>query len=271
MDEKIERRRSLPISELIHCRGTDVERSHTPEGRARAARPSGDPPDPYGVVVDSVKVSVLLYAPVRSASVDLTSWLYSMVTASLDTGPFHVSRFSGEALEPTLLYAVPVLAALRARACSGSGRMNEPLTRWPVPTEDGSATLSNASPAVEVTVAGVDAKYVFVTPGVKAPNAPGAPRESESFAGTLPPTVPSPEVALIGTSNAWTSFCALTNEIRIDGLPLDSRAAAAAESGSESDLLPGVIVNACWARMPPIMSGAHGGVEPSAALQAERP
>src|SRR3954451_13203565 len=120
-----------------------------------------------------------MYAPVRSASVDLTSWLYSIVTASLDTGAFHVSRFSGEADEPTLLYAVPVLAALRARACSGSARMNVPLTRWPVPTDDGSATLSKASPAVDVTVAVEDAKYVFVMPGVKAPNVAAGPSTSE--------------------------------------------------------------------------------------------
>jgi len=38
------------------------------------------------VVVDNVNVSVLLYEPVRSASVDLTSWLYSIVTASFETG-----------------------------------------------------------------------------------------------------------------------------------------------------------------------------------------
>src|SRR3954451_21058376 len=110
-----------------------------------------------------------MYAPVRSASVDLTSWLYSMVTASLDTGAFHVSRFSGEALEPTLLKAVPVLAALRARACSGCGRTKLPLTRWPVPTLLGSLTLRSASPAVEMTLAVVEARYVLVTPGVNAP------------------------------------------------------------------------------------------------------
>ena len=64
---------------------------------------------------------------------------------------------SGEAEEPTLLYAVPVLAALRARACSGCGRANAPLTRWPVSVALGSATLSSASPADEITLAVVDA------------------------------------------------------------------------------------------------------------------
>ena len=41
----------------------------------------------YGVVVDSVNVSVLLYVPVRSASLALIRWLKPSVTASLDTGP----------------------------------------------------------------------------------------------------------------------------------------------------------------------------------------
>ena len=63
-----------------------------------------------------------------------------------------------------------MLAALRARAWSGSGSTNVPLTRWPVPTEVGSATLSSASPAVEMTFAVVEARYVLVMPGVNAPN-----------------------------------------------------------------------------------------------------
>ena len=89
----------------------------------------------------------------RSASPELISWLNCSATESLEIGPPYVSRFSGEALEPTLLYAVPVLAALRARACSGCGSENVPLTRWPVAVLDGSATLSVASPAVEMTLA----------------------------------------------------------------------------------------------------------------------
>ena len=51
---------------------------------------------PYGVVVLSVKVSALLYVPVRSASVELTSWLNSSATASLEIGAEYASRFSGE-------------------------------------------------------------------------------------------------------------------------------------------------------------------------------
>ncbi len=68
---------------------------------------------------DSVNVRVLLYVPVRSGSFAPMACWKSRLTASLDTGPAYVSRFSGLALEPTLLNAVPWLAALRARACSG--------------------------------------------------------------------------------------------------------------------------------------------------------
>src|SRR3954447_12833788 len=129
----------------------------------------------YGVVVLSVKVSVLLYAPVRSASFALICWLNCSATESLETGPLYVSRFSGEALDPTLLYAVPVLAALRARACSACGSENAPLTRWPVAVGLGSATLSVASAAVETTLAVVADSYVFAMPGVNGANVAGAP------------------------------------------------------------------------------------------------
>src|ERR1700712_5248799 len=103
------------------------------------------------------------------------SWLNSSVTASLDTGLLHVRRFSGEADEPTLLNAVPVFAALRARACRNCGIENAPLTRWPVAVGLGSATLSCASPALEITLAVVEARYVFVTPGVNGPNCAAGP------------------------------------------------------------------------------------------------
>ena len=52
----------------------------------RSARRSGAPTIPYGVVVESVNVRVLLYAPVRSASVAATGCLNSSVTGSLLTG-----------------------------------------------------------------------------------------------------------------------------------------------------------------------------------------
>src|SRR3954453_14931233 len=93
------------------------------------------------------------------------------VTASLDTGANHWSRFSG--LPDTVLYAVPVVSALVALACSARGRKNDPLTRWPGCAVSGSTTLSVASPAVLVTVAAVDAVYVFATPGVNAPKLAG--------------------------------------------------------------------------------------------------
>src|SRR3954471_11461635 len=105
-----------------------------------------------------------------------------------------VSRFSGEALDPTLLYAVPVLAALRARACNACGSENAPLTRWPVAVGLGSATLSVASPAVETTLAVVADSYVLATPGVNGPNDAGAPIVRPSVAGTVPPASP---VALV--------------------------------------------------------------------------
>ena len=53
-----------------------------------------------------------------------------------------------------------------------------------------SVTDSVASPAVEMTVAVVLASYVLSMPGVNAPNAAGAPSDSDSVAGTVPPTVP---------------------------------------------------------------------------------
>src|SRR3954465_11468904 len=111
----------------------------------------------YGVVVESVNVSAFEYVPVRRASLAFTSWLNSSVSASLEIGALQVSRFSGDAEEPTLLNAVPVFAALRARACSGCGSENAPLTRRPVAVALGSATLSSASPAVEITLAVVEA------------------------------------------------------------------------------------------------------------------
>ncbi len=63
-----------------------------PVALAAAARESGAPREAaprshlYGVVVDSVKVSVLLYVPVRSASLDLTGCLNETLTRSLETG-----------------------------------------------------------------------------------------------------------------------------------------------------------------------------------------
>ena len=70
-----------------------------------------------------------------------------------------------------------------------------PLTRRPVALALGSATLSVASPAVEMTLAVVPAVYVLPMPGVNAPNAAGVPSVSASVAGTVPLAVPPVEVA----------------------------------------------------------------------------
>ena len=48
-------------------------------------------------------------------------------------------------------------AGLVADAFSADGSENVPLTRWPGRVALGSATLSSASPAVEITLAVVDA------------------------------------------------------------------------------------------------------------------
>src|SRR3954447_19058121 len=101
----------------------------------------------YGVVVESVNVSVLAYVPVRSASVELTCCRNVIATGSLDTGLDHVLRTVGAEEPPTSAAALPALA------CSGEGSENVPLTRWPVAVADGSATDSVASPAVEMTLA----------------------------------------------------------------------------------------------------------------------
>ena len=63
-----------------------------------------------------------------------------------------------------------------------------PLTRCPVASGLGSETVSVASPAVETTLAVVEAVYSRATPGVNAPKDAGAPSVSASVAGTMPPT-----------------------------------------------------------------------------------
>src|SRR3954447_11650601 len=92
-------------------------------------------------------------------------WRNVMVTGSLETG----------AVQPALLISTG----------ERSGSENAPLVRWP-----GSETPRAASPAVEITLAVVAAVYSRSTPGVNAPNDAGAPRVSESVAGTVPPTPP---------------------------------------------------------------------------------
>src|SRR5689334_15590160 len=93
------------------------------------------------------------------ACVNLTS------TVSLETGAVHVDFDSA--------------------TCSGCASENAPLVMRP-----GSETLSVASPAVEITLAVVDASYVRATPGTNGANDAGAPSVSASVAGTVPPTSP---------------------------------------------------------------------------------
>ncbi len=69
----------------------------------------------YGVVVDSVNVSVLLYAPVRSASVAPIDCLNLTVTASLEVGADQVFSGVGAAEPPTGANAVPVPGLQRLR------------------------------------------------------------------------------------------------------------------------------------------------------------
>src|SRR4051812_31209818 len=90
-------------------------------------------------------------------------WRNVIVTGSLETGAVH--------------------DAFENSTRSGSGSENEPLVRWP-----GSDTLSAASPAVEITLAEVEAVYSLSTPGVKGPKAAAGPRVSDSVGGTVPPT-----------------------------------------------------------------------------------
>jgi hypothetical protein len=52
---------------------------------------------PPSDVPDSVTVRSFAYVPLCRASTALMSWLYSRDTASLETGPFHARRFSGDA------------------------------------------------------------------------------------------------------------------------------------------------------------------------------
>ena len=52
-----------------------------------APRDQSPPQSRYGVVVDSVNVSVLLYVPVRRASLAPIAWRNCTVTASLLIGP----------------------------------------------------------------------------------------------------------------------------------------------------------------------------------------
>jgi hypothetical protein len=107
----------------------------------------------YGVVVDSVNVSVLLYVPVLSPSVALIDCLNPIATGSPAIAAGYVSSSSGLALPVTGAKADAGWAALVASTWTGLSSARVPLTRWPVDWLLGSATVSVASPAVLVTSA----------------------------------------------------------------------------------------------------------------------
>ena len=69
-----------------------------------------------------------------------------------------------------------------------------PLTSRPVAVES-IETDSVAEPALEITFAVVVASYSRATPGANGANVAGPPSDTESVAGTEPPTVPSTCVA----------------------------------------------------------------------------
>ena len=82
---------------------------------------------PYGVVVLSVKVSVLLYDPVRRASPAAMSCARLSATASLATGPAVRGSVSGEPETGPRAARAPI--GLEAEASSAAGSENAPLTR----------------------------------------------------------------------------------------------------------------------------------------------
>src|SRR5262245_12317268 len=123
---RIRSRCSRPSGVLVRGRVAAIgEQAYAPVAKLRPARSA------YGVVVDSVNVSVLLYVPVRSASLAPMCCLKPTVTTSLDTGAVH--------------------AAFDNETSSGDGSENVPLVRCP-----GSEYVSAASPAVEMTLAVVE-------------------------------------------------------------------------------------------------------------------
>ena len=91
----------------------------------------------------------------RSASLAPIDCVKSTWTESLETGLFQVTRLSGEPLTEPAPADVP--SGLVPTAFSAVGSENVPLTRWPGAVVLGSATVSAASPAVEMTFAVVAA------------------------------------------------------------------------------------------------------------------
>ena len=102
--------RGLTASARVDVAAQGRRDGETPRRRACSLTPRA--------MVESVKVSVLAYVPVRSGSVAATGCLNATRTASLATGPPQVSRVSGLAAPGTGANAVSGLAALVALTCS---------------------------------------------------------------------------------------------------------------------------------------------------------
>ena len=130
----------------------------------------------------------------RSASLAPIACRNAIVTGSLDTGADQVFNVIGAATPPTGRNSPP------APARSGCGSENAPLTSLPVAVSLGSATDSSALPAVEMTLAVVEAEYSRATPGVKGPNEAGAP--SVALCGNLKFDVQPPQ-ALVARGRQW--------------------------------------------------------------------
>src|SRR3954453_9578690 len=75
-------------------------------------------------------------------------------------------------------------------ALLNSTRTGSPSANGPLVSTPGSLTDSAASPALLITFAVVVAVYSLSAPGVNGPKVAGVPSDSDTVAGTEPPTVP---------------------------------------------------------------------------------
>ena len=145
---------------------------------------------PYGFVVESVNVSVLLYVPVRRASPAPMACLKATVTGSLLTGPGQVSKVVGLGGAADRRERGARAGRARRRRAQRLRERERAVDEAPVAFVSASATDSVALPAVLITFAVVVASYSRAIPGVNGPNVAGVPSVSDSVAGTVPPTPP---------------------------------------------------------------------------------
>ena len=113
-------------------------------------------------------MSVLLYVPVRSASLAPIACRKEIVTEVV-----------GDRCRP---------GGLREGDLQ---RLRERERAVGQPARVATTLDSAASPAVEITLAHVDALYSRATPGVNAPNEAAGPMASDSVAATVPPGGPT--------------------------------------------------------------------------------